>query len=200
MKTIIINIIILLLFNGCNSDSSKSPNINNEVSNAQKIQDIRNFLKGYDSTFLRSHLKEIDIYGLFGKFGYPIEWDKIEDYMVKADESVTEKEEGFVYFYKSDFDDIFKHLNCDDNAGIRVYIYKYKKELKNSGGFEHPYKNHYTVVLRGTCKNTPSSDPFTVYDYGDLCPPNCKELSSESNWIPKLKRNKRAAMDGVYSR
>ncbi|HNF11988.1 MAG TPA: hypothetical protein PLC44_10785, partial [Saprospiraceae bacterium] len=167
------------------------------VKETKLINELKSYLSNtYDSGFLTRNS-----WKLFGDYinnGYPIPTSKIDERMVKIPNNNGMPEEKFVYFYKADFDDIFNNLSCnDDFKGIRIYLRKCNPNLKKSDGItEHPYRNEYVVFLKGVCKHTESSNPNTIYDYGDVCPPNCNKMRYDTDWIAKSNRDENASKDG----
>ena len=161
---------------------------------SDSIQILIDFLKKFSPSLLT--MAQDKIYDIIRSN----KGDRITNAAIKSRMDRISDTDRYVYFYYDDFHDLFYNLNCNDNEkGIRIYIYKYKSDLLQSDNkTNHPYQNQYNVVLQGTCRFVESSIEGTLYDYGDVCPPNCPIKDSPSpSWIPKNKRDQSAAKDGV---
>ncbi len=82
----------------------------------------------------------------------------------------------YVYFYQEDILKVLATIpnNCT-NKGIKMYLKRHLDNMTTSSQAIHRYRSRPTVVLRSICNGidiTSTSD--ALYDYGDVCPPNCR--------------------------
>ncbi len=196
---------LFLIFTTCKESSKVDSNIKNnekkEIASSpyqsDSIRILIDYLKNFSPSLLT--VAQDQIYDLIKSN----KGDRITDSAIKTRMDRIMDTDRYVYFYYDDFKDLFYNLNCNDSEkGIRIYIYKYKSDLKQSDKVtDHPYRNQFNVVLQGACRFVESSIDGTIYDYGDVCPPNCP-IKGDDNpvWIPKISRNQDAAKDGVIKK
>lgn len=196
---------LILTFTMCKESSKVNSNTkDNELKEiapssyqSDSIRILIDFLKNFSPSLLI--MAQDQIYDIIKSN----KGDRISDSAIKERMDRISDTDRYVYFYYDDFQDLFYNLNCNDSEkGIRIYIYKYKSDLKQSDKVtNHPYQDQYNVVLKGTCRFVESSIHGTLYDYGDVCPPNCPIKGDDKPvWIPKISRNQDAAKDGVIKK
>ncbi len=104
--------------------------------------------------------------------------------MIKPIDSQTQ----YIYFFKEDFDSLFLSGTCSRQRGIRVYLYSYPEDYKlhSDPTKPHPYAGKNTVVLRSMCGSDtiPIEIAHSAYNFGDVCPPNCKNIDKKGNRSP----------------
>lgn len=116
--------------------------------------------------------------------GYPIEsadYNRLE----RSHPLVNNKGTEWVFFYKEDLDDLFSSGNCKGQKGVKIYLKKYPNDFKRTGrDTMHRYKGLNTVALWATCDGVNIDTHFfkrALYDFGDVCPPNCNVSCSYSS-------------------
>lgn len=81
----------------------------------------------------------------------------------------------WVFFYREDILRVLSTIpdNCSA-AGIKFYLRTHPDTLKDSDRNRHRYAKRQTIVMWATCNgDTILGNRDALYDYGDVCPPNC---------------------------
>ncbi len=81
----------------------------------------------------------------------------------------------WVFYYKNDIETVLATLPKDcSNCGIRMYLKNHDSNMVTSQSKPHPYAGRATVVLRAAENGIDiTKNASALYDYGDVCPPNC---------------------------
>lgn len=93
----------------------------------------------------------------------------------------------YVFFYEEDIRSILdtakKYSNPNsDQIGLKILLRKYKSNFYRDGSSSttpHKFHDRNTVILQAVINGLDTfringKDTFFRYDFGDVCPPNCK--------------------------
>lgn len=107
---------------------------------------------------------------------------------------ITETE--YVYYFKEDFEKLLLAGDCpqDSQRGIRIYLATVKADhrLPSDQSKIHPYAGKRTVYLQSMCGNEKiiaTKEIHSLYDFGDVCPPNCNNTDKKGDRTPAEMRD-----------
>ncbi len=91
------------------------------------------------------------------------------------DSNPHEDSTKWVFYYKKDIETVLATLPAEcSNCGIRMYLKNHVSNMSTSQSKPNPYAGRATIVLRATFEGADIIDNANaMYDYGDVCPPNC---------------------------
>lgn len=100
-------------------------------------------------------------------------------------------ETEYIYYFKEDFEKLLSVGNCpqDSQRGIRIYLATVDSNhrLPSDQSKFHPFAGKRTVYLQSMCGNekiVATKEIQSLYDFGDVCPPNCNNTDHKGERTP----------------
>lgn len=105
-------------------------------------------------------------------------------------------ETEYIYYFKEDFEKLLQAGDCpqDSQRGIRIYLATVNPDhrLPSDQSKIHPYAGKRTVYLQSMCGNEKiiaTKEIHSLYDFGDVCPPNCNNTDKKGDRTPAQMRD-----------
>lgn len=105
-------------------------------------------------------------------------------------------ETEYIYYFKEDFEKLLSVGNCpqDSQRGIRIYLATVDSNhrLPSDQSKFHPFAGKRTVYLQSMCGNekiVATKEIHSLYDFGDVCPPNCNNTDHKGERTPDQMRD-----------
>lgn len=118
------------------------------------------------------------------------------DELARIFSSRNTNETEYIYYFKEDFEKLLNAGNCPENSqrGIRIYLATVNPDhrLPSDQSKIHPYAGKRTVYLQSMCGNEriiATEEIHSLYDFGDVCPPNCNNTDKKGDRTPDQMRD-----------